>query len=246
MQSLPAYFFSDAHLGVNPPGAISAREEVLVRFLRSLVGKASHVFLVGDLFEFWYEYRHYIARGHFPLYRVLGDLVDSGSEVHYLMGNHDFALEDFFPKELGVSVHRSFVCDQLQGHRVYLMHGDGIPKSDRGYRLARKILDARLSRFLFRKIHPDLGMDIARFVGTRSRKAGQSRIIQISEYLDASNARMRENRCDICVHGHHHISGVWNVPAGTVVSPGQWLFEMSYAKMENGEISVFRFPNGLD
>ena len=191
MQSLPAYFFSDAHLGVNPPGAIPAREELLVRFLKSLVGKASHVFLVGDLFEFWYEYRHYVSRGHFPLYRALGDLVDSGAEVHYLMGNHDFALEDFFPKELGVSVHRSFVCDQLQGHRVYLMHGDGIPKSDGGYRLARKILDARLSRFLFRKIHPDLGMDIARFVGNRSRKAGQDRVIEIPEYLDASNARIR-------------------------------------------------------
>lgn len=85
-------------------------------------------------------------------------------------------------------------------------------------------------------------MDIARLVGNRSRKAGQNRIIQVSEYLDASSARMRENRCDICVHGHHHISGVWDVPEGKVVSPGQWLFELSYAKMENGEISVFRFP----
>ena len=125
------------------------------------------------------------------------------------------------------------------------MHGDGIPESDRCYRLARKILDARLSRFLFRKIHPDLGMDIARLVGNRSRKAGQSRNIQIQEYLDASNARMREYRCDICVHGHHHISGIWEVSEGKVVSPGQWLFEMGYAKMENGEISVSRFPKDL-
>lgn len=244
MNSLPAYFFSDAHLGANPPGAISSREEILVRFLRSLVGKASHVFLVGDLFEFWYEYRHYIARGHFPLYRVLGDLSDFGAEVHLLMGNHDFALEDFFPGELGVRVHRHFVCENLQGHNVFLMHGDGIPGSDRGYRLARKILDARISRFLFRKIHPDLGMDIARFVGNGSRAAGKSRKIDIGEYLEAAGLKMRENGCDICVHGHHHIPGIWNVPEGKVVSPGQWLFELCYAKMENGEISVSHFSEG--
>ena len=188
MQNFPAYFISDAHLGVNPPGAIESREETLVRFLEALKGKASHVFFVGDLFEFWYEYRHYVARKHFPLYRILGDLVDSGVSVHLIRGNHDFALDDFFPKELGVQVHSSFVFE-TQGHRIYLMHGDGIPKSDRGYRLARKLIDAKWARFLFRKIHPDLGMDIAQFVGRNSRKAGASREIQIEEYLAAASKK---------------------------------------------------------
>ena len=128
MESKPAYFISDAHLGVNPPGSITDREETLVLFLREMVGTASHLFLVGDLFEFWYEYRHYVARGHMPLYRVLGDLVDSGTEVHYLMGNHDFALGDFFPNELGVQVHRTYVAENIQGHSIYLMHGDGVAK----------------------------------------------------------------------------------------------------------------------
>jgi UDP-2,3-diacylglucosamine hydrolase len=211
---------------------------MLVEFLKGLAGKASHVFLVGDLFEFWYEYRHYVARGHFSLYRALGDLVDSGAKVHYLMGNHDFALGDFFPKELGVQVHREFVTEPIQGHRIFLMHGDGVPKSDSGYRFARKIIDARISRSLFRKIHPDLGMDIAHFVGSSSRKAGKDRPIHIEEYLEAASIKMRKNGCDICVHGHHHISGIWNVPEGKVVSPGQWLYRLEYAKMENGEIEL--------
>ena len=237
MQNFPAYFISDAHLGVNPPGAIESREETLVRFLEALKGKASHVFFVGDLFEFWYEYRHYVARKHFPLYRILGDLVDSGVSVHLIRGNHDFALDDFFPKELGVQVHSSFVFE-TQGHRIYLMHGDGIPKSDRGYRLARKLIDAKWAPFLFRTIHPDLGMDIAQFVGRNSRKAGASREIQIEEYLAAASKKMRENHCDICVHGHHHIPGIWQVPEGTVVSTGQWLFSLHYAKLENGKIEL--------
>ena len=118
------------------------------------------------------------------------------------------------------------------------MHGDGIPKSDRGYRLARKLIDAKWARFLFRKIHPDLGMDIAQFVGRNSRKAGASREIQIEEYLAAASKKMRENHCDICVHGHHHIPGIWQVPEGTVVSTGQWLFSLHYAKLENGKIEL--------
>lgn len=238
MESKPAYFISDAHLGVNPPGSITDREETLVLFLREMVGTASHLFLVGDLFEFWYEYRHYVARGHMPLYRVLGDLVDSGTEVHYLMGNHDFALGDFFPNELGVQVHRTYVAENIQGHSIYLMHGDGVAKADSGYRAARRLIDAKWARALFRKIHPDLGMDIACFVGRNSRRAGSNREIDIQAYLDAAADRMRKNHCDICVHGHHHIPGVWENAEGKVVSPGQWLFHLHYAKMENGEISV--------
>lgn len=240
MQTQPAYFISDAHLGAEPPGSIPGREEMLVEFLRTLVGQASHLFIVGDLFEFWYEYRHYIARGHFPLYRVLGDLVDSGTEVHYLMGNHDFALGDFFPTELGVQVHRSFVC-KVQGKKIFLVHGDGVPKSDSGYRAARKLIDAKWARFLFRKIHPDLGMDIAKSVGKNSRIAGQGREIVMQEYLEFASQKMREHDCDLCVFGHHHIPGMWKVPEGDVVSPGQWLFSLNYAKMENGEISVLPY-----
>lgn len=242
MENKTAYFISDAHLGVNPPGSLPNRETVLVRFLRGMAGNASHLFLIGDLFEFWYEYRHYVARGHFPLYRALGDLVDSGTEVHYLMGNHDFALGDFFPRELGVLVHRTFSCE-LQGRNVFLMHGDGIPKSDGGYRLARKIIDAGWARFLFRQIHPDWGMNLAQFVGKNSRKAGKKRTIEIQEYLDAAEQKMREFHCDLCVHGHHHIPGKWSVPSGEVVSPGQWLFSMHYAEMRGGNIVVKEFKD---
>ncbi|MCK9181467.1 MAG: UDP-2,3-diacylglucosamine diphosphatase [Fibrobacteraceae bacterium] len=237
MQNKPVYFISDAHLGVDPAGAIPHREELLVNFLKSLKGASSILFIVGDLFEFWYEYRYYIVRGHFPLFRALADLVDSGTEVHYLAGNHDFALSDFFPKELGVAVHKTYVCE-VQGRRIFLMHGDGIPKSDSGYRFARHIIDAPWARSLFRKIHPDLGMKIARSVGRNSRKLGESRPIIIEEYLAAASRKMRENNCDLCVHGHHHLSGLWKVPEGEVASPGQWLFRLEYAKLEEGKIFI--------
>jgi UDP-2,3-diacylglucosamine hydrolase len=242
MEDLPAYFVSDAHLGVNPRGSIEDREARLVEKLKEWRHACTHLVIVGDLFEFWYEYRHYVNRHHFPLYRALADMVDAGVQVHYLCGNHDFALGSFFPESLGVQVHQELVLE-IQDKRLYFMHGDGIPVSDRGYRLARRIVDQPLNRWLFQCIHPDIGMDMARWVGHHSRKLGESREIAIDEYLAAARQRMQLHHCDVCVHGHHHVSGIWDVPEGIVVSTGQWLFSLEYAKMSHKKIELIKLDS---
>ena len=235
--SLPAYFISDAHLGVNPPGAVPDREKMLLDFLQGIRGKASHLVIVGDLFEFWYEYNDYVNRNHFELFFVLHELVRSGCEVHLLRGNHDFAYGDFFPKSLGVQVHRSLVLE-IQGKKVYFHHGDGVAKSDRGYRIMRRILDMPLNRWLFRQIHPDRGMALARFVGRNSRKIGESREINLEEYLEWGASILKRKKCDICIHGHHHIAGIWDVKGGVVASPGEWIWKPAILRMEDGGLSL--------
>lgn len=237
--SLPAYFISDAHLGVNPPGAVPDREKALVRFVENMKGHASHLVIVGDLFEFWYEYNDYVNRNHMDLFFALRELVRSGCEVHLLQGNHDFAYGDFFPK-LGVQVHKELVLE-IQGKRVYCRHGDGVAKSDVGYRFFRRVLDFPLNRFLFRQIHPDWGMALARFVGSSSREAGKKRVIKVEEYLHWAQRMLREKNCDYCVHGHHHLSGLWTIDGGLVASAGEWIRKLSYLRMEAGEISLNEF-----
>mgnify|MGYP004448861005 CR=1 FL=1 len=232
-----AVFISDAHLGVNPPGSVSNREERLVQFLDSLRGVASHVVIVGDLFEFWYEYNDYVCRNHFDLYFALKNLVDSGTEVHLLQGNHDFAYGNFFPKSMGVQVHKQVVLE-IQGKRVFFRHGDGVAKSDRGYRFFRRILDFPLIRFLFRQIHPDWGMALARFVGKSSRKVGEDRLINMDEYLGWADSMLKKDRCDICVFGHTHLSGIWKVKNGFAASPGEWIKKPTFLQMEKGELSL--------
>lgn len=234
---LPAYFICDAHLGIDPPGAVPDRERKLVEMLHSWCGKASHVVIVGDLFEFWYEYRYYVASSHMPLFMALAALVESGTQVHLLQGNHDFAYGDFFPKALGVQVHKELVLE-IQGKRVYFRHGDGVPKSDRGYRFLRRILDFPLNRWLFRQLHPDRGMGLARLVGRNSRKYGECRPINIDEYLDWGNRTLKKNECEICIHGHHHIPGIWNVENGVVASPGEWIKNPAFIRMEKGGIEL--------
>lgn len=235
--SLPAYFISDAHLGVNPPGAVPGREKMLLDFIESIRGKASHLVIVGDLFEFWYEYNDYVNRNHFELFFALRELVLSGCEVHILRGNHDFAYGDFFPKSIGVQVHRSLVLE-IQGKKVYFHHGDGVAKSDRGYRFLRRVLDLPLNRKLFKQIHPDWGMALARFVGRNSRKVGETREIKLQEYLDWGVSAIRRKNCDICIHGHHHLAGIWDVDGGTVASPGEWIRKPAFLRMEEGGLSL--------
>ena len=218
--SLPAYFLSDAHLGVNPPGAVPDRERALVRFLESIRGKASHLVVVGDLFEFWYEYNDYVCRNHFDLFFAMRELVKSGCEIHLLQGNHDFAYGDFFPKTVGAQVHKELVLE-IQGKRVYFCHGDGVAKSDFGYRLFRRILDFPLGR--------------------SSRKVGESRVIKMDEYLHWANKMLKKTDSSHCILGHHHVSGIWNVENGVVASAGDWMKKLTYIQMDAGELNLKEF-----
>jgi len=225
--STSVYFISDAHLGTSPSKSILNREELFIKTLLSWKGTASHIVIVGDLFEFWYEYRHYVNKHHIRLYKTFMELTDSGIQIHYIRGNHDFALDSFFPEELGVQVHQELLLD-VDGTRFFCTHGDGIPRSDRGYRFLRKVLDFPLNRFLFRLLHPDLGMEIALRVGSKSRQVSVDCPIVIEEYLEAAQKKMKKHQCTFFVHGHHHLKGIWSVSEGTVVCCGQWLFELSY------------------
>jgi UDP-2,3-diacylglucosamine hydrolase len=234
--SLPAYFISDLHLGCNPQHCIADREERIIALLRSWQGQASHIFLVGDVFEFWMEYRDYVNRHHFGLLRALAELVESGVTVHYLSGNHDFRLDDFFPKTLGVQVH-SCLNIELQGLRIWMQHGDGCAKSDWKYRWASKIIHSPINVFLFRLLHPDWGMSLARLVGHTSRTANEGSDQKLAEYqVFAQNVLLREH-CDAVVLGHNHLGGIWDLDAGQLVNCGQWLFELSYIELRDG---VFR------
>ncbi len=237
---MSAYFFSDAHLGVNPPNSITFRENLLIEQLKKCCEEgASHIVLIGDLFEFWYEYKYYVTRDHMKLFRTLGDIVDSGVEVHYLMGNHDFALGDFFETALGVHTGKDLTL-HIQGKKLYFVHGDGLAKSDSGYRFFRRVIDFPLNRKLFSMLHPDLGMALAQRVGKNSRKYGEKRVIKIDEYLRYGNRMLKKQDLDFFVHGHHHIPGIWNVPNGIVASPGQWLFTLNYLKLENGNLELIQ------
>lgn len=230
-----AFFVSDLHLGTLYKNANPKREEEFESFLRSLMGRASHLFLLGDIFEFWMEYAHYIPKERFKVLSALYELRRSGVQIHYLCGNHDFNLGTFFGDQISIETHDGPFQLELQGKRLLLLHGDGMNAQDKIYPWVRRVLHHPLSNWLYRKLHPDLGMNIALGVGRLSRNHNSNLPRHLPRYEAAARALLTESRADILVHGHIHAGFVKNLPEGVYVNTGEWLERMQYVEMAGGE-----------
>ena len=241
------FFLSDVHLGVPVPG-FEQREEHFCSFLRSLATRATHLFLGGDIFDFWIEYPRLIRADYFPVLHELGLLVDAGVEVHYLAGNHDFALGPFLRDTVGVVIHDAPFELVLQGKRVYMVHGDGLLKGDVGYVVLRALLRNRVNQSLYKLLHPSAGIALA------AALSGLSRILHhrarppwvARHYRDAAR-RILASGPDSVVMGHTHIPELFCGNGKTYCNTGEWLRGFSYAKMSAGELSLLRHvPGGED
>lgn len=236
MNRLPerAFFVSDLHLGTRYSGARADREALFERFLRGLPGRASHLFLLGDVFEFWMEHRHVVPKRHFRVLAALHELARAGTEIHYFRGNHDFNLGTYFDDHVGITTHEGPATITLQGRRILLLHGDGMNPKDRAYRLVRRVLHSRWANFLWKLLHPDLGMALALGVGKASRESHGSIPRDLDQYEAAARALLRESGCGILMHGHIHSGFVKEVPEGIYVNTGEWLKRLEYVEMEAG------------
>ncbi|HKP98624.1 MAG TPA: UDP-2,3-diacylglucosamine diphosphatase [Fibrobacteria bacterium] len=236
-----AYFISDLHLGAGYRGLAPDRETLVLRFLREKACRAGHLFILGDLFEFWMEYRSFVPKDHFRVLAALEGLVRGGVEVHYLSGNHDFNLGSFFRDHLGLLVHDDEIRMDLQGKRLLMLHGDGLAASDWKYRIMKKVFRHPLSNRAFRLLHPDFGMGLAHAMSKASRDKHQNRPRRTEEYEAAARSILADGRQDILMHGHTHAAFVKELPEGIYVNSGEWLKRMEYVAMEGGACRVERF-----
>src|SRR5258708_6348863 len=163
------YFFSDAHLGLGTRDEDRAKEALILSFLHQVAADGNQLYIVGDLFDAWIEYKTVIPKGHHRLLTALEDLTRKGISVHYLVGNHDFWMRDFFATELGVTIHMEPFETTIDGKRFYIHHGDGLATNDTGYRILKTILRNPLCIWLYRWVHPDLGYGLARSSSRNSR-----------------------------------------------------------------------------
>lgn len=230
-----AYFVSDLHFGARYARARPGREEEFIHFLAEKASGGTHLVILGDLFEFWMEYRDYVPKRHFRVLSALSRLADSGVEVHYLAGNHDFNLGAFFRESLGLNVHPGPLSLALQGRRILLQHGDGMASGDWKYRLVKGVMRHPLSNTLFKLIHPDWGMALAKRLSQLSRDRHGNRPRFMPQYEAASRKLLARGTHDVLMHGHIHAGFVKQVPEGVYVCTGEWLERMEYVVMENGE-----------
>ncbi len=152
------YFNSDYHLGVPNTQETNEREKRIVRWLDSIKHDAEEIYLLGDLFDFWFEYKHVVPKGFIRLLGKIAELTDSGIKVHVFVGNHDLWMQDYLPKELGVNVCRDTIEREINGKSFFIHHGDGKGPGDYGFKLMKKVFTNSFFQFLFKWMHPDIGI----------------------------------------------------------------------------------------
>ncbi len=246
------YFASDFHLGIPDRTSSLARERRLVQWLEMAAKDAAGIYLMGDLFDFWFEYRTAIPKGYVRLLGALAALTDSGIKVHLFRGNHDMWAFDYLEDEIGIELHREPEFHSFSGKKFYLAHGDGLGPGDHGYKFIKKVFANRINQQLFRWIHPDLGIGMAFFWSRKSRaaalekeKMSEDRNIRlIGERITVhSNHILRQNPdLNFLVYGHYHYPMVTGLKEGTTqIVLGDWLTHFTYAVFDGDELQLKKF-----
>jgi UDP-2,3-diacylglucosamine hydrolase len=237
----PVLFISDAHLGRHIAGC-DDREKHLLAFLDTIALTASKVFIVGDLFDFWIEYRYSIRPDYFKVLYQLRKLVCSGVEIHYLAGNHDFALGSFIEETIGVKKHLDHLEIAVQGKRLHLFHGDGLIKADVGYRALRKILRNPFNQKLYKIIHPNLGVPLGSFCSGSSRKMTSRWMNEgiLEEYRQKALEYL-EKETDIVIFAHTHRPELSRWGEKVYCNPGEWIQRYTFARLDAGVMSLWEY-----
>src|SRR6058998_583403 len=165
------YFLSDFHLGAPNYASSLEREKRIVRFLDKVSGDASAIFIVGDIFDFWYEYRSVVPKGYIRLLGKLATLSDNGVKIYFFVGNHDMWMNGYFEKEMHIPVYYEEKEFEFNGKKFLVGHGDGLGPGDHGYKFIKKIFRNPVCQWLFGIVHPTIGIGLANFLSRRSRAA---------------------------------------------------------------------------
>lgn len=243
------YFASDFHLGAPNHRQSLQREQKIIRWLEQVSKDAAAIFLMGDIFDFWFEYRHVVPKGYVRLLGKLASLTDKGIPICIFTGNHDMWMWDYFPHELGITVYRQpqeFNINQL---KLHIAHGDGLGPGDRKYKLLKKIFENPLCRWAFRWLHPDIGVAIAKLWSGSSRitniKKGEEHFKgEENEWLVGyCKAQEQKTHNDYYIFGHRHLPlDIKLSDKSRYINLGEWVNYYSYAVCDGSNVSLHYYP----
>lgn len=232
-----SYFFSDAHLGAGTKEEDRDKERSILQFLELVRNDGDELFIVGDLFDYWFEYESVVPKGYFRLFAKLADLSEAGIKLTYLAGNHDFWLKTYFHDQLGMQIYPDPIERVIQGKRFYIHHGDGLLRGDTGYRILKGILRNKVNVLLFSLVHPDLASRIARWSSHKSRQYTSKRVYEGDDMTTFAEQKISEGY-DFVVMGHNHVPCKRNIGSGVYVNLGDWVRERSYAVFDGTSLEL--------
>ncbi len=242
------YFASDFHFGIPDHDTSLVREKRFIDWLETVSADASAIFIMGDIFDFWFEYKTVVPKGYVRLLGTLAKITDSGIPVHVFKGNHDIWAFDYLKKEIGIHLHRKAEIFEFDGKKFYLAHGDGLGPGDKGYKFLKYVFEAKINQFLFRWLHPDIGIHMGLFFSKRSRMANDLKNKGTTDKHDVNGEMLYQYamkkakdfpNVDFFIFGHRHIVLHEKITGkAQLIILGDWISIFSYAIFENGQMKT--------
>jgi len=237
------YFASDVHLGVGNYAFTCERERKLVRWLDTIKDDAAELFLMGDIFDFWFEYATVVPKGYIRLLGKLAEMSDAGVKIYFFKGNHDMWMFDYFKEELNATIISDELVIDRGGKKFFLHHGDGLGPGDKMYKMLKKIFRSKLCQWLFARIHPNLGIGIANYWSRNSRitnakreggKPGEQEWL-----VTYCNEVLQTTHYDYMIFGHRHLPMDIEVGQDTrYINLGEWINYCSYAEFDGNDVHL--------
>ena len=242
------YFASDFHLGIDVKYTSKERELQLVRWFDQIKFDAEELYLVGDLFDFWFEYQHAVPKGYVRFLGKLAELRDAGVKVYIFTGNHDMWIFDYFEKHFDIPTYREPIMKEIKGKKFYIGHGDGLGPGDHSYKFLKKIFANKLCQWAFARLHPNFGIGLANFLSQSSRKAKNDDIVFTGEkewlsiHANEVNAKAPH---DFYVFGHRHLPIDYTLADGKAryINLGDWMNYNSFAVYDGQQLKIAFFEN---
>lgn len=249
LQGKKIFFASDFHLGVPNPESSLQRERNIIAWLDSIKHEAHSIYLLGDLFDFWFEYKYTVPKGNIRLLGKLAELRDAGIPISFFTGNHDMWMFDYFPKELGIPIYRESQLLEVGDQKLLIGHGDGLGPGDSTYKIIKKFFNSRLCQWLFARIHPNLGIWIAHTWSRKSRITNMKK----EEKFEGETGEFLWMYCrdlekvhhhDFYVFGHRHLPLDLEVGENSrYINLGEWVNFNSYAVYDGTNVELRKFAS---
>jgi UDP-2,3-diacylglucosamine hydrolase len=247
MQILPdkkIYFLSDFHLGAPDYASSLNREKKIVAFLDQAMKDAAVIFIVGDLFDFWYEYNTVVPKGYTRILGKLAQITDAGIPIHFFVGNHDMWMKGYFEKELNIPVYYEPKAFEFNNTKMLIGHGDGLGPGDHGYKFIKKIFRNKICQWLFGILPPIVGVGLAGYLSRRSRAmTGQTDATFLGEdkewLIVYCKDVLKETHYDYFIFGHRHLPiDFLLTEKSRYINLGDWIRYDSYAVFDGTTVEL--------
>ncbi len=238
------YFVSDQHFGAPTSDKSKPREQKFVAWLDEIKNDAEVIFLLGDLFDFWFEYKKAVPKGFVRVLGKLAEIRDSGIQIHFFVGNHDLWMNDYFEKELNIPTYHQPKEFTFNSKSFLIGHGDGLGPGDKGFKRMKKVFTNPFSKWLFRWLHPDIGIKLAQYLSVKNKLiSGEEDVKYLGDdnewLVQYCKQKLKEKHYDYFVFGHRHLPLEIELSnKSTYINTGDWITYFTYAVFDGEKLAL--------